>query len=166
MRPGHPVGPVGYQRIETGCGQGAKPFVALVFAAAGLNPAQVDGFGPAVHHDVRGGFGILCGNLEFTCVIVAGAGRDDAQRDIGFGQHLQRVGDDAVAAGHDDRIGALLDRRGQQVARILGVFTNDLDDLDATMMQPGDRVLGGLDRGTMSGQRIGQGGHLADAALT
>ena len=51
MRPTHPVGPVGHQRIKTRCGHGAEPLGRAVTVA---NPAQVNCFGPAIRDDVRG----------------------------------------------------------------------------------------------------------------
>ena len=102
--PAHPVGAIGHQGIEAGGRHGAEP---LVDAVAVPNPAQVNGFRPAVDDDVRGGLGILCGNAEFAGVIVTGSRRDDSQRNAGARQHLQRIGDDAVTAGDHHRVGAL-----------------------------------------------------------
>ena len=43
-------------------------------------------------------------------MVVAGAGGDDAERNVGSAQRLQRVGDDAVTADDDQRVGALVER--------------------------------------------------------
>ena len=85
------------------------------------NPAQVNGFRPAVDDDIRGGLGILCGNAEFTGMVVTGARRDDAQRNVGARQHLQRVGDDAVAAGDHHGVGAFFECGADEMTRVFGV---------------------------------------------
>ena len=138
VRPAHPVGAIGHQGIESCRRHRAEPLVGTVSIA---NPAQVNGFRPAVDDDIRRGLGILCGNSEFTSVVVTGACRDDSQRNVGARQHLQRVGDDAVTAGDHDGVGAFFERRADQITRVFGAVADDFDDFHAAVMQPGDRGL-------------------------
>ena len=116
----------------------------LVRTVAVANPAQVNGFGPAIGDDVGGGDGIFCRQTEFAGMIVAGAGRDDAQRNVGARQGLQRIGDHAVAADDDQRVGAVVDGGVQQAARVFGVAADDGHDIDAALLQPRDRLFGGV----------------------
>ena len=109
-----------------------------------------------VDDDVGGGLGILCGNAEFARMVVAGAGRDDAQRNVGLREHLQRKGDDAVAADDDQRVGAAIECAVNEPSRVLGVGARDRDDVDAASLQPRDRPLGGVRRVAVSRRRIGQ----------
>ncbi len=78
VRPLHPIGAVGDQRVEARRHHGAEPPFRAVGA---LDVAEVDGFGDPVDDDVGRGFGILCGNTEFAGMVVAGSGGDDGQRD-------------------------------------------------------------------------------------
>ena len=164
VRPAHPVGAIGDQGIESGCRHGAEPLIDFLRPLAALNPAQVNGFRPAVDDDIRGGLGILCGNSEFTSVVVTGACRNDSQRNVGARQHLQRVGDDAVTAGDHDGVGAFFECRADQVTRVFGAIADDFDDFHAAMVQPGNRGLCRCDGCAVPRHRIGQRGYLADFA--
>ncbi len=83
-------------------------------------------------------------------MVVAGAGGNDAERNVGFGEGLQRVGDHPVAADDDQRVGAVVDRGVQQAARVFGVAADDRGDVDAALLQAGDRFLGGVWRVAVS----------------
>ena len=107
----------------------------LSVPSAPVDAAEVDGLDRAVDDDVGGRLGILCGNAEFARMVVAGAGRDDAQRDVGVRQHLQRKRDDAVAADDHQRVRAALERAVDEPSRVLGVGARDRDDVDAALVQ-------------------------------
>ena len=140
-RPPHPVGPVGDQRIEScGCDR-AEP---LGGAAAIPNASQVDGFGPAVGDDVGGGHRIFCRQTEFARMVVAGAGGDDAQRNVGARQRLQRVGDHPVAADDHQCVGPVVECCVQQSARVVGIAADDGHHVDAALLQSRDRHTGGV----------------------
>jgi len=71
----------------------------------------------------------------------------------------QCVGDHAVAADHDQRVGALVDGGVQQLARVFGVAADDGHDIDPALLQPCDRLLGSVRRVSVSRRRIGQDRH-------
>ena len=79
VRPAHAIGAVADQRVETGRHHGAEP---LLHAGMVVDAAEVDGFRPAVNYHVGGRLGIPFGKAVFARVVVAGAGRNDAQRDV------------------------------------------------------------------------------------
>ncbi|CFS37610.1 Uncharacterised protein [Mycobacterium tuberculosis] len=75
MWPAHSVGAIVDQGVESGSRHGTEPLFDTVVV---LNPAQVNGFRPAVNNDICGCLGILCGKPEFACVVVTSAGRNDS----------------------------------------------------------------------------------------
>ena len=116
----------------------------------------------AVDDDVGRGLGILCRNAEFAGVVVAGAGRDDAERYVGLREHLQCERDDAVTADDDERVHAAFERALDEPPGVLGVGARDGDDVDAAAMELRDRPLGGVRCAAVSRRRIGQDGDPAD----
>ena len=68
-------------------------------------------------------------------MVVAGARRDDAERDVGLREHLQRKRDDAVTADDHERVHAALEGAVDEPSRVLGVGARDRDDVDAAPMQ-------------------------------
>ena len=103
-----------------------------------LTIGQVNVFGPAVRDDVGGGLGIAGGQPVFAGMVVTGAGRDHAQRNVAQCQRLQGDGDDAVAAGHHQRVGAAVQRIVDQPSRVFGVGADDFDDVDAPLLKSCD----------------------------
>ena len=153
VRPAHPVGAVGDQRVEAGRHHGAEPPVGAVRA---LDAAQVDGLDDPVDDDVGGRLGILCGNPEFARVVVAGARRDDAERYVGLREHLQRERDDAVTADDHQRVHAALEGAVDEPSRVLGVGARDRDDVDAASVQLRDRPFGRVRRAAVPRRGVGQ----------
>ena len=108
--------------------------------------------------------GSLCGNAEFAGVVVAGARRDDAERNVGLREHLQRKRDDAVTADDDERVHAAFEGAVDEPPRVLGVGARDRDDVDAALLQLGDRPFGRVRRTAVPRRRIGQHRDAADPA--
>ena len=103
---------------------------------------------------------------EFAGVVVAGARRDDAERDVGLREHLQRERDDAVTADDHQRVHAALERAVDEPSRVLGVGARDRDDVDAASMELRDRTLGRVRRTAVSRRRVGQHRDPVDVRVT
>ena len=72
LRPGHPVGPL--------VDDASKPAASTVTKYCRAAPGEVDGAGDTGDHPVDGGVGVLARDVEVARDVVAGAGRDDAER--------------------------------------------------------------------------------------
>jgi hypothetical protein len=101
---------------------------------------------PAVGHQIGGGFGIGGGQSVFAGMVVAGARRDDAQRNAGACELLQREGNHAVAAGGHHRVGAPVDGFANESTGMPGVCADDFDDIDATPLKLCDSAFGRVRR--------------------
>ena len=110
----------------------------------------------AVDDDVGGGLGILCRNTEFARMVVAGARRDDGQRNVGLREHLQRERDDAVTADDHQRVHPALECAVDESSGMLGVGSRDRDDVDAASMQLRDRPFGRMRRAAVPRRGVGQ----------
>ena len=89
-------------------------------------------------------------------MVVSGAGRDDAERYVGLGEHLQRERDDAVTADHHQRIHPSIERTLDQASGMFGVASRDRDDVDAAPVQPPDGSLGRMRCAAVARRRVGQ----------
>ena len=70
-------------------------------------------------------------SADVAADVVAGAGRDDAERRVGRRQRLDREVDQPVAAADDQRVGAGGDALARQVERLVGVAALERVDLEA-----------------------------------
>ncbi len=121
-----------------------------------VDAAQVDGLSPTVGDHIGGGLRITLGKRVFARMVVAGAGRDDAQRNVAERQRLQRKRNDTVAAAHHQRVGASRERIVDQPARVIGVGADDFADVDAALLETGDRPLGRMRCVAVARHRISQ----------
>jgi hypothetical protein len=155
VRPAHPVGAVGDQRVEPRGHDSAEPFVGAVGAS---DPAEVDGLDNTVDDYIGCGLGILCRDAEFARMIVTCPGRDDAERNVGLRQHLQRKRDDAVPADDHQRVHPTFECAFHQSPRVVGVSARDRDDVDAALVQLRDGTLCRVRRAPVPRRGIGQDG--------
>ena len=142
MRPPHAVGPVGDQRVEAGGHDGAEP---LRHTIAIDDAAQVNGFGRAVRDDIGRGLGIAGGSRYSRAwsLPVPARSRPAERRPVPTPAGRR---DDAVAAGHHQRVGAAVQRIVDQPSRVFGVGADDFDDVDAPLLKSCDGPLGRMRR--------------------
>ena len=159
MRPAHPVDAVADQRVESRCGDGAEPGGGVIGSP---DAAKVDGFSVASDDHVDGGRRVADRDAVLAGVVVAGSGRDDAERDLAVRQCLQSQRDDAVTAGDHQGIGAAGKGIVNQFPGMCRVTADDLGHVHAAFLKAGDRAFGRVRGVAVTRHRVRQQRDAAD----
>ena len=152
-RPGHLVGALVDDRVEPGGEHGHEPAVA--------GSSQVDPPRLPCQQPSDGACGVPQRDADRTRGVVAGAGRQDAERYVGAADHLQREVHQPVTTAHDQRLDAVGHGLAREIGRLVGVAALERPDPPAGSVEQRQRRIAHSAGATLARRGIGEEGDLA-----